>query len=199
MFAEDCQCLLQTASVCRRLLVFSGYYWEFAGYCRCLPEIVGDCRRPSVFAGDCQCLPETVGVCQRLLVFAGDIQCLPETSRDCRCLLETSRVCWRLPVFAGDFPCLLETASLCWKLSKFIRDCPRLLLFLTHENKNLSNSYSFLRTLDIVYPVPSRSSLIQELHGFHFIPVFDIPNAFYVRKQLSPKVRCSNFNVQFTI
>lgn len=55
-----------------------------------------------------------------------------------------------------------------------------------HEPLSQKN-ISFLQQSDIIYPVPSRSSLVTELHGFHYIPVFNIPSAYYFTIRKSDK------------
>merc|ERR1712048_311634 len=44
-------------------------------------------------------------------------------------------------------------------------------------------------SLDIIYPVPSSSKSLTEVHGFYFIPVLDMPNAFYITERKSDRVR----------
>ena len=45
---------------------------------------------------------------------------------------------------------------------------------IAHVNESLINSS------DIIYPVIGQSNLIMELHGFHYIPVLNIPTAYYI-------------------
>ena len=51
---------------------------------------------------------------------------------------------------------------------------------------------SFLRNSDIIYPVPARSQLLQELHGFNYIPVFNIPSAYYFTRKISEREMTMN-------
>ena len=42
-----------------------------------------------------------------------------------------------------------------------------------------------IQNSDIVFPIPAQSKLIEDLHGFRYIPLFDVPSAFYITLQAS--------------
>ena len=42
-----------------------------------------------------------------------------------------------------------------------------------------------IQKTDIVFPIPAESKLIDELHGFQYIPLFDVPSAFYITLRAS--------------
>ena len=48
------------------------------------------------------------------------------------------------------------------------------------------------KNIDIIFPVPSTSANTKEMLGFHFIPVFDVPSAFYITHPVSNRERTVN-------
>ena len=65
---------------------------------------------------------------------------------------------------------------------------------ISHLNKSLMNS------ADILIPVIAKSLNVQEMFGFHFIPVFEVPSAYYFtlkesKKKLAVKLVMSCLNL----
>ena len=57
-----------------------------------------------------------------------------------------------------------------------------------------------MNSADILIPVIAKSSNVQEMFGFHFIPVFEIPSAYYFtlkesKKKLAVKLVMSCLNL----
>ena len=57
--------------------------------------------------------------------------------------------------------------------------CGQCAKYFMEDAFKLLRSHS-MQTFDIIFPVTARSAAVTQLYGFHYIPVLEIPSAYYV-------------------